>query len=103
MPKEFLHLFDGHAGVKEVSCACPAEAVRVDIFYTCRAADPVDDIFQPTSCKAVVWSLADDKECRIIISTGFKIVFKMDVSAGVEICHAFLISFAKHNDIVLGK
>lgn len=43
MPKEFLHLFDGHAGVKQVGVACPAEAVGVDIFYACRAADPVDD------------------------------------------------------------
>lgn len=103
MPKEFLHLLNGHSGVKQVGGACPAEAVRVDIFYACRAADPVDDIFQSPSCKTVIWSLAADKERRIVVSTGFKIVFKMDVGAGVEICHAFLVSFAEHNDIVFGK
>lgn len=30
MPKEFLHLLNGHSGVKQVGGACPAEAVRVD-------------------------------------------------------------------------
>lgn len=103
MAKEFLYLLDGHTSCKEVCRTCPAEAVRVDAFHSRRVADTVYEIFQTTAGKAVMGSLTTDKECRVIIRTGFKIVFQVDVSAGIEVCHAFFVSLAEHGYIIFCK
>lgn len=101
--EEFLYLLNRHTSCQEIRCTCPPEAVRVNIFYACRAADAVNDIFQPAPGKAVMWSFTADEEGRIIVSTGIQIVFEVDVGAGVEVCHALLVPLAEYGDIVFGK
>ena len=47
MSQEFLHLFNRHTGVKQISGAGTPEPVRVDIIHVSNAGNPVKDIFKP--------------------------------------------------------
>ena len=101
--KEFLDLFDWHAGIEQIGCIGPPESVWMDMFYLCGCGDPVYDVFQPAPGKTFMRSLTADEKGRVIVCTGIEIVFKVDVGAGIEVCHALTVSLTQYSYIIFGE
>lgn len=101
--EELLNLFDWHTSVEQIGCAGSPEPVWMDMFYLCGCGDSVYDVFQSAPSKTFMWSLAADEKGRVIVCTGIEIIFKVDVGAGIEVCHALTVSLAQYSYIIFDE
>lgn len=103
MAKQLLYLLNRHAGIEQVSGACAAEPVGMDIFYICGGSNPVEYVLQPPAGKAFMGGFAAYKQSLVIVCTQLQVVSQVDMGSCIKVGNAFFIPFAEDDYIIFGK
>lgn len=103
MPKELLHLLDGHALVDGMGGERPTEEVWVYAAETTALAEGADAGLDTGNREAGRPSRKGDEECRVRIITARYIGLEVALGAGVEVNRTLLVALAGDNALALAE